>query len=224
MRSGQPATVTGPRTGWSIICIMPRACRSGSCSSSSVLNTAPQGTPAPAMTSVTSCLVRFEVHSVIAASTAAWFLAAGGPVGHARIVEQVLATDRAHQTAPMVLVAPRAEDVAPVVEPTRRALVETAWRRADDAIAAARQQIVARGLPAHGRAAVVQHRIAHGDLDVLAAAGCHALIEGGEDAHGAQHARARIADRRARPDGRPSGKPLTPIVPPIAWAIMSKHK
>src|SRR5436190_2653392 len=78
-------------------------------------------------------------------------LGAGGPVGHARIGQQVLATDRTHQTAPMVLVAPRAENVAPIIQPTRRTFVETAWRRADDAIATARYQILASGLPTHWR-------------------------------------------------------------------------
>src|SRR6202035_662493 len=103
--------MTGPRTGCSIVCIIPRLCRSGSCMSSSVVIRAPQGTPAPAMIRVTSCLVRFDVHS--------------------GIVEQVLAADRLHQTLPMLRVAPRGKDVAQVVEPARRAFIEPARRGAE---------------------------------------------------------------------------------------------
>ena len=154
------------------------------------------------MICVTSCLVRFEVHSVMAASTASWFWKRVGPStmrgSSSRSSRPIAFTSRRQWSS-----LPReAEDVAPVVEPARRALVEAAGRGADDAVAAARQLVLARGLAAHRRAAVVQHRVAHGDLDVLAAAGRHALIERGEDAHGAQHAGAGIADGRARPDRR----------------------
>src|SRR6266478_7914465 len=128
-------------------------------------------------------------------------LGAGGAVDHTRIVEQVLAADRLHQAAPMlIVVAPSGIDVAPVVEPPRRAFVEAAWRSPEHRVAATRQLVVAGGLAAHRRAAVVQHRVAHGDLDVLPAAGCHTLVERGDDAHGAKHAGAGIADGRARPD------------------------
>src|SRR6185312_5287342 len=137
-------------------------------------------------------------------------LETGGAVDHARIVEQVLAADRLHQAAPMLLVAPRGKDVAQVVESPRCALVEAAGRGAVYAVAAARQLVLAGGLAAHRRAAIVQHRIAHGDLDVLAAAGCHALVQRGEDAHGAKHAGAGIADGRTRPDRRLVGVAVHP--------------
>ncbi len=123
-------------------------------------------------------------------------------IGHAWIAEQVLAADRLHQAAPVILVAARGEDIGPVVDAARRALVEAARRRPRHRVAAARQLGVHRGLAAHRRAAVVQHRIAHGDLDVLAAAGRHALVERGDDAHGGQHPGAGVADRRARPHRR----------------------
>jgi hypothetical protein len=71
---------------------------------------------------------------------------------------------------------------------------------------AAWRLVLARRLAAHRRTAIVQHRVAHGDLNVLAATGRHALIEGGENSHGAQHAGAGVADRRARPDGGSVGK------------------
>src|SRR6266851_7760309 len=127
-------------------------------------------------------------------------LGAGGAVDHTRIVEQVLAADRLHQPAPMLLVASRGKDVAPVVEPPRRAFVEVARRGPGHRVAATRYLVVAGSLAAHRRAAVVQHRVAHGDLDVLAAAGCRALVERGDDPHGAKDAGAGIADGRARPD------------------------
>jgi hypothetical protein len=81
------------------------------------------------------------------------------------------------------------------------------------------------GLAAHRRAAVVQHRVAHGDLDVLAAAGRHALVERGEDADAPSACRCRCR-RWSGPAGTggSSGWPFTPIVPPIAWAIMSNDR
>src|SRR5260370_5491464 len=100
----------------------------------------------------------------------------------------------------MLPVAPRGKDVAPVVESPRRAFVEAARRGPGHRVAATGQLVLAGGLAAHRRAAVVQHRVAHGDLDVLAAAGWHALGDRGYAAHVAQHAGAGIADGRARPD------------------------
>src|SRR5258706_5978605 len=100
----------------------------------------------------------------------------------------------------MLPVAPRGKDVAPVVEPPRRAFVEAARRGPGHRVAATGQLVLAGGLAAHRRAAVVQHRVAHGDLDVPAAAGRDALVERGDDAPGAKHARAGIADGPARPD------------------------
>src|SRR5436309_2651386 len=44
------------------------------------------------------------------------------------MVEQVLAAGRFHQAAPVLLGAARGKDVAPVVEPGRRAFVEAARR------------------------------------------------------------------------------------------------
>src|SRR5262245_9942293 len=129
-------------------------------------------------------------------------LGARGPVHHVGVLEEVLSADRMHQPAPVVFVAPRAENVAQVVEPAGGTLIKAPWRRPHHAVATARQLVMARGLAAHGRAAVVQHRIAHGDLDMLAPARAHALVESGEDAHGAQHAGAGISNRRSWPDGR----------------------
>src|SRR5450759_1226468 len=61
----------------------------------------------------------------------------------------------------MLPVAPRGKDVAPVVEPPRRAFVEVARRGPEHRVAATGQLVVAGGLAAHRRAAVVQHRVAH---------------------------------------------------------------
>src|SRR5262249_42875356 len=126
----------------------------------------------------------------------------GGPVRHARIIQQILAPDSANQAAPMFLIAPRGEYVAPIVEPAGGALVEVARRRSYDAIATTRQHIITPGLAAHCRATVVQHGIAHRNLNMLATARRDALIERSENSHGTQHARARIADGRAWSDGR----------------------
>src|SRR6185312_2658535 len=137
-------------------------------------------------------------------------LETGDAIDHARIVEQVLAADRLHETAPVLRVAARGKDVAEIVEAARRALIKAAGRGAVDAVAATRQLVLAGRLTAHRRAAVVQHGVAHGDLDVLAAAGRHALVERSENAHGAQHAGAGIADGRAGPDRRLVGKAVDP--------------
>src|SRR5262245_56278758 len=101
----------------------------------------------------------------------------------------------------MLLVPPRRKNVAPIVEPTRSTLVKAARGGAHHTVAAAGQNIGPRRLATHGCAAVVQHGVAHGDLNVLTAAGRDALIEGGENAHGAEHAGSRISNRGAGPDG-----------------------
>ena len=164
--------MTGPRTGCSIVCIIPRLCRSGSCISSSVVSTAPQGTPDAGddpghflLGALRRPFGNGRIHGLPV-------LGADAAVGHARIVEQILPANRFHQTAPMVFVAPRGKDVAPVIEPSGRAFVEAARRGPEHRVAATRQLVLAGSLPAHRRAAIVQHRVAHGDLDVLAAAGC----------------------------------------------------
>ena len=49
-----------------------------------------------------------------------------------------------------------------------------------------------------------------------------ALVQRGEDALHAPHARAEVADAAGRPrSGGPSGSPVTCMMPPMPWAIRS---
>src|SRR5437867_2071748 len=76
------------------------------------------------------------------------------------------------------------------------ALVETARRRRAQraAVARAHRGLAAGGLAREGDAAEVDHRVLHGDLDVLALAGAFPLMQGGQNTDGGVQPGARVAD------------------------------
>ena len=67
-----------------------------------------------------------------------------------------------------------------------------------DLVAAARVEVAAGIGQAHGDAAEVDDRVLHGQLDALALAGGLPLPQRGHHAEGGVHARAGVADGRAR--------------------------
>ena len=124
----------------------------------------------------------------------------------------------------MLLVTTGAEDIGVIVETARLAGVKAAGCCAGDTVAAARHDVVASGLAAHRRAAVVKHGVTHRDLDVLAFAGSNAAEQGGDNPHCCQHAGAGVTDGGAWTDRRFIRHAIIPMVPPVACAIMSKER
>ena len=123
IRSGHPDTMTGPRTDGRSFCIMPRAGRDRA--SSSVVVTAPHGTPTPATIRVTSCLVRVtSTPEAVSMISLIWprvtVPSCGSPIQ--------VAADRPRQAANDPCRRVRRGCKAPVVDAAGRTLVESTRR------------------------------------------------------------------------------------------------
>ena len=101
----------------------------------------------------------------------------------------------------MLLVPTGAEDIGVIVETARLAGVKAAGAVPEHRCRRAARRRRERPA-AHRRAAVVQHGVAHRDLDVLAFAGRNALEQGGDNPHCRQHACAGVTDGGAWTDRR----------------------
>ena len=166
--------------------------RCGSDRTSAESSTAPQGMPAPARISSTSCFGRVSVHASIMASISSTNCTRSRRSCVARIVAQLGPADDPGQRLPHLHGGAVDEDV--VVRPAGTAAVDVRRRRRRRAVALARGRLAGGVGLAQVDAEQVHHGVLLGDLDLLAHAGGLALDDGGQDADGGVQSRAGVGE------------------------------
>ena len=196
---GRPASARVP-DGCCIVWMMPRSAKLGSASKSPVSSTAPAGTPAAPTSRIASCLSWRIVHWVSIASISASCAAARLGRGEARVIDQLLVTDRGEQPAPVLRVGRAGEQIDVIVGAAGLAWVDAGWGHAagQGFGAVAHRRLAGARMLDKGAAAVLQLRVLHRHLHPTPLARPLALKQRPQDADRQQHAGAGVAERRPR--------------------------